>query len=184
MEALFDPEPSPWLVRRLANDLDGLTKGDVNGAIQRARITLDFPVQELPRSARGAGPREVAPPEVAPPTRGRRVPVAVDVAAVTVKQLVEGGLIDPPLALTKTYKGRELSARIEADGRVACLGETYDSVSLAAGMARRSVIGAPSGHKYPPTNGWSFWRFRDSDGQLRKLTVLRERLIQKAESAT
>ena len=42
-EAPFEPEPSPWLVRRLAKTLDGLTQGDVKAALARARITLDFP---------------------------------------------------------------------------------------------------------------------------------------------
>jgi hypothetical protein len=91
--------------------------------------------------------------------------------------LIEAGLIEPPFDLTTRYKGRDLSARIELDGRVSCLGETYDSVSLAAAMARRSVIGAPSGRKYPQTNGWTFWRFRDSDGQPRELNALRERFV-------
>ena len=75
-----------------------------------------------------------------------------------------------------------MSARIESDGRVSCLGETYNSVSVAAAMARRSIIGDQPGRKYPQTNGWTFWQFRDEDGQLRELTVLRERFVARQEA--
>jgi hypothetical protein len=106
-----------------------------------------------------------------------RQPTPEAVARVTVKDLIEVDLIRPPLELSRTYKGQQLSARIERDGRVSCLGETYESVSVAAGYARRAVIGAKHGRKYPQTNGWTFWRFRDEDGQVRELTVLRERFV-------
>jgi Restriction Enzyme Adenine Methylase Associated len=174
VEALFMPEPSRWLVRRLANELDGLTLGDVKAALGRARITLDFPVGEVPRPSRGIPPDISVP---GPPRKKgpRHIPKAV--SAVSVKQLIEAGLIKPPLDLSRKYKGQILSARIESDGRVSCLGGTYDSVSVAAAMARRSVIGAPPGRKYPQTNGWTFWQFREGAGQLQELSVLRERLV-------
>lgn len=178
VDALFSPEPSPWLVRRLANGLDGLTNGDVRAALARARFTLDVPAEELPRSSRRIVPEHTetdSDTDDEQVTPGRRTPTSEAVAAVTVKQLIDEGLIEPPLELTRRYKGRDLSARIEAGGRVWCLEETYDSVSLAAAMARHSVVGAPPGRKYPPTNGWTFWKFTDHDGQLRELTVLRER---------
>lgn len=182
VDALFLPEPSPWLVRRLAKDLEGLTNGDVRDALVRARVMIDVPAQELPRSSRRVVPERQESeighqPVLQPAARTRRVPTSVAVQNVSVKQLIEEGLIETPLELTAPYKGHELSARIEAGGRVWCLGETYDSVSLAAAMARRSVIGAPPGRKYPQTNGWTFWRFKDADGRLRELTVLRERLV-------
>lgn len=183
VDALFAPEPSPWLVRRLAKGLDGLTNGDVRAALARALITFDVPAQELPRSSRRVVPerQEAETPQIRQPTTPRRrTPTSEAVAAVSVKQLIEEGLVETPLELTRRYKGRELSARIETGGRVWCLGETYDSVSLAAAMARRSVIGSPPGRKHPPTNGWTFWRFKDTDGQFRELTVLRQRFVARA----
>jgi hypothetical protein len=54
-------------------------------------------------------------------------------------------------------------------------GTTYDSLSIAGGMARKSIVGAPAGREYPPTNGWTFWRFRESDGHLALIDVLRQR---------
>jgi hypothetical protein len=183
VEALFAPEPDRWLVRRIARDLDGLTPGDVRTALNRSRIMLDFPARELPRSSRRVGrtdddlQRAEDTSVTVRPARRRRVPVPEAVSTVTVGQLISAGLIKPPLQLTRTYKGRKLFAQIEPDGRVSCLGEIYGSVSVAGGFARRSVIGAPPGRKYPQTNGWTFWQFRDHDGRLRELTVLRERFV-------
>ena len=64
-----------------------------------------------------------------------------------------------PLDIETTYKGHQLTARIEADGNVTWNGATCDSLSSAGGMARKSIVGAPPDREYPPTNGWTFWRF-------------------------
>ncbi|MEP6978226.1 MAG: restriction endonuclease [Thermoleophilia bacterium] len=177
VDALFLPDPSPWLVRRLANSLDGLSVGDVRAALARARVTLDVPAQELPRSSRRVVPEEPRKQSDDEPTPSRRPGISDAVAAVSVRQLIEAGVIEPPLELRRQYKGHELTARIEEGGRVWCLGTIYDSVSLAAAMARHSIVGAPPGRKYPQTNGWTFWKFKDHDGQFRELAVLRERLV-------
>lgn len=172
VDALFMPEPSPWLVRRLANHLDGLTQGDVKDALARARISFDFPAREQPISS-----RRVRVPEAKPgrAPKNRRTPRPKEVSSVSLQQLIEKGLIEPPLEVQRLYKGHEMSGRIEADGRVTFAGEAYNSVSVAAAMARKTVIGAQPGRKYPQTNGWTFWRFRDRDGAYRELSVLRER---------
>jgi hypothetical protein len=94
---------------------------------------------------------------------------------VTLTDLIRAGTIRPPLDLETTYEGRRLTARIEADGTVTWDGTRFDSLSTAAGMARKSVIGAPPGREYPPTNGWTFWRHRDEDGRLAFVDVLRHR---------
>ena len=178
-ERMFAPEPSPWLVRRLTSELDGLTAGDVKAGLGRARITLDFPAREQLPSRDGVltarADREPRANRRTRTTSSSENPNAEAVQSVTVKDLIEGGWIEPPLDLRRTYKGRDLSARIDADGHVSCLGETYKSVSVAAAMARLSVIGPSPGRKYPQTNGWTFWRFQDVDGQQHELSVLRER---------
>jgi Restriction Enzyme Adenine Methylase Associated/Type I restriction enzyme R protein N terminus (HSDR_N) len=180
VEVLFVPEPSPWLARRLTKELDGLAASDVRDALARARVTLDFPEQEpLPRP-----PEEVRrrrPTGETGKRPQRREPISDEVRQTTVRQLIAAGSIRPPLALFRTYKGRDLSAQIEPDGRVSCLGETYNSVSVAGGMARRSVVGAPPGRKYPQTNGWTFWYFRDNDGRPRQLSFLREQFVDRQQ---
>ena len=89
-------------------------------------------------------------------------------------------LIRPPLELSKLYRGRDLSARVEADGQVSFQGKRYESLSTAAGVARVSVAGPFADREYPQTNGWTFWQFRDSDGKVRELDLLRRRLHESA----
>jgi hypothetical protein len=81
---------------------------------------------------------------------------------VTLQNLVDAGIVKPPLDLARKYRGRELKARVERDGRVTCLGQSCDSLSSAGGLARASVIGM-KGEKNPPTNGWTFWTFAGPD---------------------
>ena len=189
VEAMFSPEPARWLTRRVANELEGLTQGDVTAALRRAHLTLDFPPRELPRASRH---RVVAGDSTEDPAlgmadniaargaarpHGRRAQISESVRGVTVRQLIDSRLIVPPLDVERTYTGRRLVGRIEPDGRVSFGGETYNSPSVAAAMARLSVLGPTPGRKYPQTNGWAFWQFRDQDGRLRELHVLRERLV-------
>jgi Restriction Enzyme Adenine Methylase Associated/Type I restriction enzyme R protein N terminus (HSDR_N) len=94
---------------------------------------------------------------------------------VTLGDLISAGTIRLPLDIETAYKGHQLTARIEPDGNVTWNGTTYDSLSVAGGMARKSIVGAPPGREYPPTNGWTFWRFRDTDGRLAFVDMLRQR---------
>jgi Restriction Enzyme Adenine Methylase Associated len=170
VEEMFSPEPSAWLVRRLSQQLDGLTAGDIRAALSRARLSLDFP------SASGDAPA----PRPQPRRTGRPGPQGY---GVSLKDMIESGILKPPLELRKTYLGRDLSARVELDGRVTFARETYNSPSVAAGVARASVRGAPAGRKYLQTNGWTFWHFRDSDDEWKELDVLRQRHLERASHA-
>jgi hypothetical protein len=138
VNALFSPEPTDWFVRRLAKQLDGLTPSDVRAALARARISLDFPTEEP-----GAIPVQGAPAVARPrtPKGGRKKPPVV--YGVSVQDLIAANLLRTPLALTQKYLGQEVTARLETDGRVTFDGQTYDSLSVAAGMARVSVKGPP-----------------------------------------
>ena len=184
---LFVPEPSAWLVRRLARDLDGLTQGDVKSALGRARISLDFPRAEpAARSAAAGespGPRSSQRSErprsmerrLDERERKRRAPAVFD---VSVADLVSAGLIEPGSTLRKRYLGRDLTGRVEQDGRIRFQDELYDSLSTAAGAARAAVKGPPEdGRRYYQTNGWTFWQYQDDAGDWREMQVLRERFM-------
>lgn len=84
-----------------------------------------------------------------------------------------------PLDLERHYKGAELTARVEGASRVVFAGQPYDSVSMAGGMARKSIVGSPPGRDYPQTNGWTFWEYRTTDGARRPLDDLRRQLHEK-----
>jgi hypothetical protein len=158
---VFSPAPDPGLVRLLHKRTKELKPEEVRRSLSRVVVQFDFPVEPVPV---GDAPKGVS---------SHRTDVSP-------ADLVRAGLIAPPLALTRTYKGTALEARIEPDGTVTCLGKSYASLSTAAGMARATVIGIPRGRKYPQTNGWTFWQFRDTDGDLKEIDALRRRFLAKA----
>jgi hypothetical protein len=98
---------------------------------------------------------------------------------VTLAQLLDAGLVRLPLDIEHKYKGTFLRARIETPDRIVFAGVTYDSLSIAAGMARKTVVGEKPGRAYPQTNGWTFWEFLASDGSRRQLDTLRRELFER-----
>jgi hypothetical protein len=102
----------------------------------------------------------------------------LNILGVKVSDLIRTNLVEPPLKLEKVYKGAHLEAEIQQDGTIVFDGETYRSLSLAASYARKTIIGAPEGRKYPQTNGWVFWKYHDREtGKLEEIDVLRQRYL-------
>lgn len=167
VKEMFDPEGDLPVVGQIRKRADGVTAGQVRASLRRARISIDFP-----RAVRSSAPQ---PPEKKPKReRPRSAP------GVTVQHLIAAGVIKPPLDLRCTYRGKEVRARIEADGRVRFGDSLYDSPSSAGSAARETVAGKPRGKwKTWPTNGWIFWRYADGHGELRPLDELRQRLKDK-----
>jgi hypothetical protein len=182
VEALFTADPDPWLVRRLRRDIPDLQPGDIRSALVRARLSLDFPPSaltdtHLPAPSGDSAPRDPAwesddrPGAERAPGRRRRRRVNV-----VVRDLIDAGLLRPPLDLVRTYLGREVRARVEVTGQVAVNGKLYSSLSRAASAAREEVKGGlTTESKRLHTNGWTFWQYRDGDGALRELDILRRR---------
>jgi hypothetical protein len=163
---LFGPEPDAAFVRLVRRKVPNLSRRDLADGLRRARIRFDFP--------RAAS----KPTLVATGGRDKRTPPAkLSSARVTVRDLIAAGILIVPIMLRCTYKGRALSARIEREGDITFEGTTYASLSTAAGMARRGVIGAPPGRKYPQTNGWTFWRYVDAEGIERPIDHLRHQYV-------
>ena len=86
----------------------------------------------------------------------------------------------PPVKLFATYKEKALTATVLLDGSVECQGKRYDSLSLAAGEARASVIGYGDDGRAPPTNGWTFWKHTGPDGKSRQVSQLRQQFLARA----
>jgi hypothetical protein len=176
IDELFAGEPEATLVNLIAKRVSALSRADIKAGLTRARVHVDFPIEPLPPGSRPPALRIVERPQPGPggtARRGRQR--AAQPAAISLQELIGAGLIKPPLDLEKTYLGHRLTARVEADGSVAFGGQRYDSLSTAGGVARASVPGAPSDRDYPQTNGWIFWRFRDTDGRLKPIDDLRQR---------
>lgn len=176
-------EDDAALIRFICRKASGVTASEARASLKRAKITIDFPVPKVPEQ-----PATTSPPPHAALSSGVATFPKQDgdfdtetrpaVAEVTLSTLIAAGLITAPLEVFRTYKGVKLVATVQPDGRVAFGGQTYDSLSTAGGMARKSVIGAPAGHSYPQTNGWAFWQFRDpKTSQLRDMDSLRQEFL-------
>ncbi|HTW57280.1 MAG TPA: hypothetical protein VMD99_04015 [Terriglobales bacterium] len=164
IESLLANE-DPRLIRLLCKKAKGVRPAEVRASLKRAKIRIDFPVPEISGAAKSS-------PDTSSPGQKPRRTTETD---VTLSDLIRAGLIQAPLRVEREYKGVHLTGLVRPDGKVEFDGQAYDSLSTAAGMARKSVIGAPTGHLFPQTNGWRFWQYADdSDGELRDLDHLRQ----------
>ncbi len=180
---LFGPEPDPALVRLIRARAVALSPAEVRSSLGRLRTTFDFPVASAPTAPAIPAAQPKAPPTVPSPfarevrrvLTGDRMPRGAGTPwhGVSLGQLIGAGLVRAPLDLERHYKGADLTARIEGASRVVFAGQPYDSVSMAGGMARKSIVGSRPGQAYPSTNGWTFWQYRRTDGTLGLLDDLR-----------
>ena len=183
-DSLLSEDNGP-LLRAICKKATGVTHSEARAALKRAKITIDFPVPKVPEQF--AAPSTPPAPRVAPKTEvaaarkkaGKKdVGTLAALSEATLPSLIAAGLINVPLEVERVYKGVKLQATIQPDGRIAFGGQSYDSLSTAGGMARKTVIGSPEGRPYPQTNGWTFWQFRDpTTGDLRELDSLRQQLL-------
>lgn len=182
IEGLLASE-DPAFIRLVRNKTKGVTNAEVRASLKRARISIDFPASDkselrLPQpTAGGLGPgRSKAPRSRTTSPAGSDRKVAI--LDTTIMDLIQAGLVRPPLEVERDYKGVHLTALVRQDGRIEFRGQVYDSLSTAGGMAQKSVIGTPDDQPYPPTNGWQFWRFRDVEsGGLRKIDSIRRKYL-------
>ena len=167
LEELFAEENGP-LARLVNKRSSELSLGDVRESLQRAQLQVHFPVAAPSVSQVSTGSGSQAPAPKSALSHG-----------VELQDLIGAGLLQPPLSLEKTYKGVQLEATIEADGRVRCAGGVCESLSAAGGMARKSVLGTSSDEPAPATNGWKFWLYRDvASGELCSIDDLRQQYLQ------
>jgi hypothetical protein len=166
------------LIRLIRRQTPELTPSEIRESLKRADIRIDFPVVSISSqsSAREVEDEVTLPVKVVEKTEEAQK--TLNIPGVQVIDLIRAHLIEPPLKLEKEYKGRHLEAEIQPDGTIVFDGETYRSLSLAAAFARKSIIGAPEGRNYPQTNGWVFWKYRDTEtGRLEEIDSLRQRYL-------
>lgn len=161
------------LTRLVRKKTPGLSRSEIRDSLKRADIRVDFPVIITPQE-----PKKFIPSrEERKITQKRQGPIML---GVKLADLIQAGLVKTPLELERRYRKTHLKANIQADGRVIFDGESYDSLSTAAGMARKSVIGPRPGRKYPQTNGWTFWQYHDPQtGRLEEMDTLRQHFLEK-----
>lgn len=163
LQSLFANE-DPALIRVIRKNTKGITSSQVRVSLKRSKIRIEYPTPTMsddkPLPLR-AGPK---------PQKG-----VAATSDTTIANLIEAGLIRPPLKLERAYKGVQLTALVMAHGKIEFGGRAYDSLSTAAGMARKSVIGGPTDQAHPQTNGWTFWQCREhANGELREIDHIRQ----------
>jgi hypothetical protein len=95
-----------------------------------------------------------------------------DSVKVSLKDVIDAGLLKPPLKLTVHYEGADLEADLLADGSVRFQGKTFKTCSAAGEYARSTI----TGHRMS-TNGWVFWRCQDEAGTWVPLDVARQKYM-------
>lgn len=165
------------LIKLIRRKTPELTPSEIRDSLKRADIRIDFPLVSVSSQPSTPSAKDEADSSVKLINK-EEAQKTLNIPGVQVIDLIRANLIEPPLKLEKEYKGSHLEAEVQQDGTIVFGGETYRSLSLAAALARKSIIGAPAGRKYPQTNGWVFWKYRDlQTGRLEEIDVLRQRYL-------
>jgi hypothetical protein len=151
LSQLFSPDPNPELVKLVKKHVENIPAKDVRASLARVQARFVFSVEHE-----------------SPPSKEHIA------AKVSLKDLIDAGLLQAPLKLTGRYKKHDLNAELLPDGTVVFQGKEHSSCTAAAIDAICSIIG-----KKQPINGWDFWRFKDTSGKLVSLDSAREELLKK-----
>ena len=165
LQAIFGDKSMALLRRELRKSTDlSLTIEDVLGGVrhllnENAAATMEelairFPVRKRRRSS-GTKPRREKQ-TTAPSKSGELL------------DLIQRGVLKPPLRLFADYKDQKFEATLQADGSITFENQKYSSASKAASAARAKVLGREAS-----TNGWEFWCFTDCDGNAQTLGTAR-----------
>jgi len=146
-------------LRRLDLGVESLSSAPMSGAQRRsAAANKAWETRRKPR----------------PASESKRTKQTKPFIGVSLKDVIVAGLLRAPLKLTVHYKRHDLEAELLADGTVTFQGKNYPSSSTAAEMARGTITGRPM-----PTNGWTFWKYRDESGKLVFLDTARQEYLKR-----
>ena len=106
----------------------------------------------------------------------RKVPgikaVELEADGVSLKDLIDEGLLKPPLKLVHCPRtGNPLAAEVCADGSIRFEGRSFPNPGAAAVAAM--------GNKQRPVTGWGFWRCQQDDGELIPLAALKKEYLKR-----
>ena len=157
-----------------------LTISDIKNSLKRVDVTISFPFL--------VSDRPVLPPTIKGEERRRsrstkEAPIKVGTSpkghGVEVRDLIGAGITHTPFAIEVKFKKQRFSASIQTDGSILFQGKRYESLSMAASMARNIASGPPPGGKKGwSTNGWTFWTYRDpASGKLQNMNVMRQQYL-------
>jgi predicted type IV restriction endonuclease len=158
---LFSNEPADEFIGMIKAKSGKLRAEDIAASLHRARVSIDYPVDFKP------------PKKNAQPTS--RVMAPTKTASGDLADIINAGLIEMPLQVEREYKGERVTARIESAGEIVYGQISFRSLSQAGTAARKAILRLPTEAKGPATNGWTFWKFRDNEGALKPMDVLRRK---------
>jgi hypothetical protein len=108
--------------------------------------------------------------EVSLPSQEPKKRVTEGGERVTLKALVDAGLVPQNAELFVDYKGTKYTAVVQGDGSVLFEGKSYRSPSAAGGaVTEKHGIHAP--------NGWKFWSYTDAAGKVKELDEARQAFV-------
>ncbi len=182
-ELLF-AEPDASLVRLVRKHVKELSPQDVRASLARVQVRFDFPVEvaperrrsrkrKAPSTASGRGEPKGRTRSRFPGTTGKLLELGLKMNEVAAT-LIQEGVLSAPLELTGEYRGQTLRARLLEDGTVLFDGKRHKSPSGAASHAKGTVTGHPM-----PTDGWSFWHYKNRLGELASLDRARQEYLAK-----
>ena len=159
LEDLFRCDDS--FIRLIAKREGSLTPGEIQNFLHRADVRITFPISA------SSDQIEQPPPGKTDSKSGQAQTARTSLnvgGRVTMKDILDAGIITAPLELSSTYKKQTIEATVEADGRITFNRELFSSPSHAGAVAlnRKSC------------NGWIFWHYRNAHGEFKPLNDLRQ----------
>ena len=164
LESLFSADPDPSFIRLVKKRIPELSTKDVRGSLRRVQAGFDFPVDTSSVVTPQRGKKRKRP-------KGDRSPKML---GVSLGDLIQAGLLKPPLKLFRHYRDRTLEAELQPDATVSFEGKSYKTASTAADFARGTITG-----RRMNTNGWKFWQFRDEEGKPVELDAPRQEFLKR-----
>jgi hypothetical protein len=184
---VFSPRPHPVLMRlvkRLVKErIKTASSKAIRESLARVCARLGFPAETAISSPRpSAGERAQQSPgseraRKAWETR-RKNGGAMAQKRSTLKEIIDAGILNPPVKLTRRFKDSDLEAELQADGSVCFRGKAYKTLSAAGGAAITAVSGRP----VAGADGWKFWQFADKSGNRVPLDIARQEYLKRTTS--
>ena len=169
-----NPEPSfVALLRQLAPDI---TSEDIRSQLLNVRFQFEEWAPSMHKGPDHSTATNPTGPSSAPSESGKADNGGTPWRHISLNDLIENRMISVPFSIIREYKGLQLSGQVLGGQKIRVHDLEFESLSTAAGFARAYALGTQLSGKYPATNGWDFWRFREEDGRTRALDILRQRL--------
>jgi len=158
IEGLFSGD-AKVLADYVGKHTKNLTAAEIRSSIGRCRVNIDFLGERRQTPEPWTGEKDDKQPQPKPRQHLPLMP------------LIQAGVLKPRVTLTKTYKGKTLTATVLADGKLEVATVEYDSPSKAASVA----MARADGRKERAVNGWDFWLI-EKDGVWVSLGSLRGKI--------